>query len=53
MVKNLTATLITIAKGINVVQVVAANAVPQMEVVLGTLENLDEIQDMSCTWLTA
>ena len=44
VVKNLTATLITIAKGIKVIQVVAVNVVPQVEVVVGTLEKLDEIQ---------
>ena len=44
MVKNLTATLITIAKGVKVSQVVTANVVPQVEVVPGTLEKLDEIQ---------
>ena len=44
VVKNMTATPITIAKGIKVTQVVAANAVLQVEVALGTLEKLDEIQ---------
>ena len=43
MVKNLTAALITIAKGIKVTQVVAVNVVPQVEVVPGTLEKLDEM----------
>ena len=43
VVKNLIATLITIAKGIKVTQVVATNAVPQIEAVPGTLEKLDEI----------
>ena len=43
MVKNLTATLITIAKGIKVTQVLAANVVPQVEVAPGTLKKLDEI----------
>ena len=38
VVKNLTATLITIAKGIKVAQVVAANAVPQVEMAPRTLE---------------
>ena len=44
MVKNLTATLTTIAKGVKAAQVVATNAVPKVEVVPGTLEELDEIQ---------
>ena len=44
VVKNLTATLIIIAKGIKVTQVVATNAVPQVEVAPGTFEKLDEIQ---------
>ena len=46
VVKNLTAAPIIIAKGIKVAEVVAGNVVPQMEVVLGTLEKLDEIQDI-------
>ena len=45
MVKNLTATPITITKGIKVTQVV----VPQMEVALGILEKLDEIQGIRQT----
>ena len=44
MVKNLTATLITIAKVVKVTQVVAMNVVPKVEVVLETLRKLDEIQ---------
>ena len=44
VVKNLTVTLVTIAKGVNVTQVVAENAVPKVEVAPGTLQNLDEIQ---------
>ena len=47
--KNLTATLITITKGVKVTQVVAANAVPLVEVVPGTLEELDEIQGIQQT----
>ena len=43
MVKNLTATPITIAKGVKVTQIVAVNVVPQVEVGPGTLENLDEM----------
>ena len=49
MVKNLMATLITIAKGIKVAQVLAANLVPQVEVAPGTLEKLDEMQGMQQT----
>ena len=44
MVKNLTATLITIAKSVMVNQGVAMNVVPQVEVTLETLEKLDKIQ---------
>ena len=42
MVKNLMAALMSIAKGVKVTQVVAANAVPQVEAALGTLQKLDE-----------
>ena len=49
MVKNLTATPVTIAKGIKVTEVVARNVVPQVEVVLGKLEKLDEIQGIQQT----
>ena len=49
MVKNLTTTLITIAMGIRVAQVVAVNAVSQVEVVPGTLEKLDEMQGIQQT----
>ena len=48
-VKNLLAILITIAKDVKVAQVVAANAVPQVDVVLGTLEKLNEIQGIQWT----
>ena len=41
VVKNLMAIPVTIAKGIKVTQVVAVNAVPQVEVVPRTLEELD------------
>ena len=44
MVKNLTATLITIPKGIKVTQVIAANEVPPLEVFLNSLNKLDKIQ---------
>ena len=49
IVKTLMAILITIIKGIKVTQVVAANAVPQMEVAPGTLEKLDEMQGIQWT----
>ena len=49
MVKNLTATLITIAKGIKVTQVVAVNVAPQAEVAQWTLEKLNEIQGIQQT----
>ena len=49
IVKNLTATLITILKGIKVTQVAAPNAVPQVEVVPETLEKLDEMQGIQQT----
>ena len=44
MVKNLTATLITITKGVKITQVVAANAKPQVGVSPGMLRKLNEIQ---------
>ena len=40
---------ITITKGIKVTQVVAPNAVPQVEVVPGTLVELDEVQVIQWT----
>ena len=49
VVKNLMATPITIAKGIKVAQVVAANVVSLVEVASGTLEKLDEIQGIQQT----
>ena len=55
IVKNLMVIPITITKGIKVTQVVAANAVSQVEVVPETLEKLDEMQGiqqnrMSVEW---
>ena len=47
--KNLTATPINIANDVKVTQVVAVNAGPQVEVMLGTLEKLDEIQGIQQT----
>ena len=52
MVKNLTATLITIAKGVKVTHIVATNVVPQVEVTPGTLEKLDEVQGIQQTRIT-
>ena len=49
IVKNLTVILITTTKGIKVTQVVAVNAVPQVEVVPRTLEKLDEMQGIQQT----
>ena len=49
VVKNLMAVPVTIAKGIKVTQVVAANAVPQVEVAPGTLEELDKVQGIQWT----
>ena len=44
VIKNQTAALIIIGKGIKVTQVVAANWVPPVKVMPGTLEKLDEMQ---------
>ena len=44
IVKNLTTALITITKGVKITQVVAANAIPQVGIVPGMLEKLDEMQ---------
>ena len=49
IVKNLMAIPITITKGIIVIQVVAANAVPLVEVVPRTLEKLDKMQGVQQT----
>ena len=49
IVKNLMAIQITLHKGINVTQVVAPNAVPQVEVAPRTLEKLDEMQGIQQT----
>ena len=49
VMKNLTAIPITIAKAIKVAQVVAANAVPPVELAPGTLEVLDKVQDIQQT----
>ena len=44
--------MITIAKGIKVTQVVAANVVPPLEVTPDTLEKLDKIQGIQWTKMT-
>ena len=44
MIKNQTAVMIIIGKGIKIPWVVAANRVPPVEVMPGILEKLDEIQ---------
>ena len=49
VVKNLMATPITIAKGVKVAQVVAANVVPPVTVAPDTLEKLDEVQGIQRT----
>ena len=49
VVKNLMAILITITKGVKVTQVEAANAIPQVEVVPRTLEELNEVQCIQWT----
>ena len=49
VVKNLRAAPITITKGVEVTKVVAVNAVPSVEIAPGTLEKLDEIQDIQQT----
>ena len=47
--KNLMAILITIAKGVKVTQVVAANVMPPVEVTPRTLERLDDIHGIQQT----
>ena len=44
VIKNQRAVLIIISKGVKVAQMVAANRVPPVEVMPGTLEKLDEMQ---------
>ena len=44
LVKNLTATPITVAKGVKIAPVIAANNIPQVGVSLGTLEKFDKMQ---------
>ena len=49
VMKNQTATPITIGKGVQVTQVVAVNRVPPIEIMPGTLEKLDEMQEIRQT----
>ena len=49
VVKNQTAVLIIIGKGIKVIQVVAVYRVPPVEVIPGTLEKLEEMQGIQQT----
>ena len=44
MMKNLTTALITITKGVQIAQVIAANAIPQVGVTPGMLKKLNEMQ---------
>ena len=44
VIKNQTAVLTIIGKGIKVTQVVAANRIPPVEVMPGTLQKLDDMQ---------
>ena len=52
VIKNQMAVLITIGKGIKITGVVAANRVPPVEVMPGTLEKLDKIQGIQQTQMT-
>ena len=49
VIKNQTAVLITIGKGVKITQLVAANMGPPVEVVPGTLEKLDKMQGIQWT----
>ena len=49
IVKNLTAALITITKGVKITWVIAANAISKVGVVPGKLEKLDEMQGIQRT----
>ena len=46
VIRNQMAALVTIGKGIKITKVVAANRVPTVEMVPGTLEKLDETQEI-------
>ena len=52
VIKHQTAMLIMIGKGINITQVVAANRIPPVEVMPGTLEKLDKMQGIQWTQMT-
>ena len=52
VIENQMAALITISKGLKIAWVVAANRVPPVEVMPGTLETLDEIQGIQWTQMT-
>ena len=49
MVKDLTAALITIARGVKITQIIAVNAIPQVGVKPGMLEKLDKMQGIHRT----
>ena len=49
IVKNLTTALITMAKGVKIAQVIAANAIPQVGNMPGMLEKLDKMQGIQRT----
>ena len=49
VVKNLTTALITIVKGVNIAWVIVVNAMPQVVVLSGMLEKLDEMQGIQRT----
>ena len=49
VVKNLIAALITIAKGVKIAHVIAANAIPEVGVAPGMLEKLDKMQGIQRT----
>ena len=49
IMKNWVGVLMTIAKGLKAIQVVAMNVVPLVELALGTLEELDEVQGIQGT----
>ena len=52
IVKNLMVIPITITKGIKATHIVPVNAVPQVKVLPGTLEKLDEMHSIQWTRMT-
>ena len=52
VIKNQTAVLSTIGKGVKITKVVAANRVPPVEVVPEMLEKLDKRQEIQWTQMT-